>query len=145
MGLLENALDLAARVHANQFRTDGQPYITHPIAVQRLVRQHGITDEDILAIAILHDVIEDGYEDDDEEDTYEEFVELFNDRIANGVSRLSRKPNQTYEDFIQSIVDNPTDIAVVKVYDIIHNLSGSPSPKKVHQYISALTKLLPLI
>jgi guanosine-3',5'-bis(diphosphate) 3'-pyrophosphohydrolase len=58
--LLERALRVAAAAHEGQTRkASGLPYITHPVAVAMLLQQHGFTDEEILAAALLHDVVED--------------------------------------------------------------------------------------
>ena len=53
------AMDIAARAHEGQVRKyTGEPYLTHPFAVAGLVRS--VTDdEDMVAAAILHDVVED--------------------------------------------------------------------------------------
>lgn len=57
--LLERAIRIAVREHAGQTRKgDGQPYITHPIAVALLVARAGLSVETV-AVALLHDVVED--------------------------------------------------------------------------------------
>ncbi len=57
--LVQEALAFAARAHAGQVRKyTGRPYITHPIAVARLVHQFG-GDSAMVAAALLHDTIED--------------------------------------------------------------------------------------
>jgi (p)ppGpp synthase/HD superfamily hydrolase len=56
---IEKALQFAARAHNGQLRnyTD-EPYITHPIAVSRLVAE--VTDDPrVIAAALLHDTLED--------------------------------------------------------------------------------------
>jgi guanosine-3',5'-bis(diphosphate) 3'-pyrophosphohydrolase len=60
--LVLKAVDFAATQHRFQKRkgADASPYINHPIAVARLLSDEGgVTDEDILAAARLHDTIED--------------------------------------------------------------------------------------
>lgn len=60
MGLLAQALAMAERAHARQFRKGTSiPYIAHPMAVASLVLDYGGTPEQGAA-ALLHDVIEDG-------------------------------------------------------------------------------------
>ena len=56
-----SALSLAAHFHRNQTRkSDGTPYINHPIRVSNLIANvGGITDVKVLIGAILHDVVED--------------------------------------------------------------------------------------
>ena len=65
MNLYEAALQIATEAHEGQFRDGGQPYITHPVAVARLVEEEfelspcwlgcGIAS----SLALLHDVVED--------------------------------------------------------------------------------------
>jgi len=59
MTRIEQALRLACKAHADQTRkTDGSPYIVHPLMVMYLLAQHQVS-EDVLAAALLHDVLED--------------------------------------------------------------------------------------
>ena len=62
MNLLLDALAFAADKHRNQRRKDAEasPYINHPIALADvLANEGGVTDENVLIAAILHDTIED--------------------------------------------------------------------------------------
>lgn len=59
---LARALHYAAGQHSRQRRkdADASPYINHPIALLHLLSaEAGITDEDVLIAAVLHDVMED--------------------------------------------------------------------------------------
>lgn len=61
MSLVEKAADLARRAHAGQLRkwSEGVPYIVHPERVaNKVALLRGVNDEDVAA-AWLHDVIED--------------------------------------------------------------------------------------
>jgi len=58
VALIEEALDFAIEAHGDQKRRSGDPYITHPIAVARLVTSLRM-DPPTIAAALLHDVIED--------------------------------------------------------------------------------------
>jgi (p)ppGpp synthase/HD superfamily hydrolase len=58
-GLIDFAYRYAKEAHGNQKRKyTGQPYITHPVAVANIVATV-TTDCDMLAAALLHDVLED--------------------------------------------------------------------------------------
>jgi len=58
--LVRAALTIAAEVHARQLRDEGSPYLEHPLRVARtLVRDLGVTDPEVIAAALLHDVLED--------------------------------------------------------------------------------------
>src|SRR5688572_21496994 len=60
MGRLEDAEQLMVEAHAGQVRKHGAPYHTHPLAVMRILRDElGVSDEDALVAALLHDVVED--------------------------------------------------------------------------------------
>ncbi|MEX2032363.1 MAG: RelA/SpoT family protein, partial [Dehalococcoidia bacterium] len=58
VALIERALAFAIEAHGEQKRHSGDPYITHPIAVARLVGSLHM-DPPTIAAALLHDVIED--------------------------------------------------------------------------------------
>ena len=74
IGLVIRAVEFAAHKHRMQRRKDGDasPYINHPIALMHvLCIDAGITDPAILAVAALHDTIE------DTETTEDELRKLF--------------------------------------------------------------------
>src|SRR6478735_9175908 len=78
------ALAVASEAHAGQVRngSGGKPYIEHPVAVADLLERHGFGEE-VLAAALLHDVVEDS------ETTVAELRERFGDPIAALVDALS--------------------------------------------------------
>jgi guanosine-3',5'-bis(diphosphate) 3'-pyrophosphohydrolase len=79
MTRLLHAAKFAAEKHAPQRRKNpaATPYINHPIEVaEHLARVGGITDEDILIAALLHDTIE------DTPTTFDEIQNLFGSRVA---------------------------------------------------------------
>ncbi|HEY0717055.1 MAG TPA: HD domain-containing protein, partial [Streptosporangiaceae bacterium] len=56
---LEEALELASRLHARD-RRQNEPYINHPLRVAiRIMSHYGIRDPDVVIAALLHDVVED--------------------------------------------------------------------------------------
>jgi (p)ppGpp synthase/HD superfamily hydrolase len=58
--LLRRAHRFAAAAHGGQRRRHGPPYIEHPVAVAWLAHERfGVTDGEVLAAALLHDVLED--------------------------------------------------------------------------------------
>ncbi|HEV7563963.1 MAG TPA: HD domain-containing protein [Solirubrobacterales bacterium] len=82
--LVAAALEKARQAHAGQVRngSGGMPYIEHPQAVAALLAEHGHDDE-VLAAALLHDVVEDS------DTTVEELRDQFGDRVADLVAALS--------------------------------------------------------
>jgi guanosine-3',5'-bis(diphosphate) 3'-pyrophosphohydrolase len=82
--LVRAALEKARSDHEGQVRngSGGMPYVEHPKSVAALLDEHGYREE-VLAAALLHDVIEDA------ETTVEELRELFGDEVAGMVGALT--------------------------------------------------------
>ncbi len=82
--LVRAAFEKASAAHAGQVRngSGGMPYIEHPVAVAARLGDHGYGEE-VLAAALLHDVVEDS------ETTVEELREPFGERVAELVGALS--------------------------------------------------------
>jgi (p)ppGpp synthase/HD superfamily hydrolase len=77
------AAALAADAHAGQERqVDGAPFLVHPLEVALLVHGAGYRDE-VIAIAVLHDVLEKG------DVTPAELRDGFGAEVAAGVAALS--------------------------------------------------------
>jgi (p)ppGpp synthase/HD superfamily hydrolase len=90
--LAAEAEAFAAKGHAGQIRNySGLPYIEHPQAVARMLRESGYGDE-VLAAALLHDLLE------DTDTPAEEIRERFGERVADLVEVLSDDPSiEPYE------------------------------------------------
>jgi (p)ppGpp synthase/HD superfamily hydrolase len=88
MPLVHRALKRAVKAHRKQER-DGDaplPYVTHPIDVLNLLRYDaGITDEEILAASLLHDVVE------ETDLTLPEIADEFGRRVARLVGEVTRE------------------------------------------------------
>lgn len=56
--LVERAFKYAKKAHQGQKRRSGDPYISHPVAVGRILLELGMSAE-MIAAAMLHDVVED--------------------------------------------------------------------------------------
>lgn len=80
-----SALRLSVEAHADQLRKDGRtPYVVHPIGVmRRLSTELGVVDPDLLAAALLHDVLE------DTEVPPERIREELNPRVLRHVEELT--------------------------------------------------------
>src|SRR5262249_17870498 len=57
-GLIDAAYGLAEQAHSTQRRDNGDPYITHPLAVADILAGYRL-DTASIATGLLHDVIED--------------------------------------------------------------------------------------
>ena len=79
-----SAYEFAAKAHANQVRSSGEPYITHPLAVSYILLELGM-DTDTICAAMLHDVVE------DTDVTLEEIKKLFGQDVAMLVDRSEER------------------------------------------------------
>ncbi len=80
------ALNFAAQKHRDQRRkgSDQVPYINHPIAVAHiLLVEAGVTDETVLAAALLHDTVE------DTETTFAEIEQHFGQCVREIVAEVT--------------------------------------------------------
>jgi (p)ppGpp synthase/HD superfamily hydrolase len=85
--LLRKAYSVALEAHEGQRRRGSrEPYVTHPLAVARRLREEGFGDE-VVAAAILHDAVEDS------EVSLEEIVRDFGRPIAELVAALTEDPS----------------------------------------------------
>jgi len=58
MTRIKQAITVATKAHEGQNRLTGEPFITHPLAVQKILEEWQM-DEDTVVAGILHDTIED--------------------------------------------------------------------------------------
>ena len=110
--LLASAIALAAKAHENQVDRGGKAYILHPLRMMMRLRTN---DEELMAIAILHDVVEDthyGLED--------LIFKGYSTRVVDGVRALTRIETETYDEFIKRCAMNP-DAKIVKREDLRDN------------------------
>jgi len=94
-GIFIDALRFAADKHVLQRRKgcDSVPYINHPIKVVQVLYHTGNGDDpELLAAAVLHDVIE------DTDASEQELRKAFGNRIANLVLEVSDDMTMNYED-----------------------------------------------
>ena len=122
---VNRAYQFACEAHSGQFRSSGDPYVTHPIAVATILSSFRM-DEDSLSAAMLHDVIEDtGI-------PKSVIEEKFNKDVADlvdGVSKLDKLSisNRTVgeaENLQKMVLAMSRDIRVivVKLADRLHNM-----------------------
>lgn len=88
--MLSKAILIATNAHHGQFDRGGNPYILHPLKVLHYLNSN---DEELMCIAVLHDVIEDS------DVTYKDLVNAgMSVRVIAGVKALTKVPGQTYEE-----------------------------------------------
>lgn len=115
MSTLTNMLVTAAIAHYDQTDRANKPYILHPIEVMRITEREFGYDEELLMIAVGHDLIE------DTEVTEKRLRALkFSDRVISGIVALSKDESKTYDEYKVQVLSNP-DAMKVKYADLIHN------------------------
>ncbi|AEH51132.1 RelA/SpoT family protein [Pseudothermotoga thermarum] len=85
---LEKAYRLAVYAHEGKYRESGEPFVTHPVEVCKILAQMNVDIETLIA-ALLHDVVEDSDGKVKLEDIEKEFGKQIV-RIVDGVTKVSR-------------------------------------------------------
>ncbi len=129
------AFAFAYEAHAEQKRASGEPYVTHPLAVARILAEMGL-DPVAVTAALLHDIPEDTeYSLGDIEEHFGADVA----RLVNGVTKLSKFSTLTHEqqqaeNIRKMFLAMAEDIRVVliKLADRLHNMRtlGALPPAK---------------
>ncbi|MDR2350103.1 MAG: HD domain-containing protein [Deltaproteobacteria bacterium] len=111
--LTKKALRIAYDAHHGQMDKAGMPYVTHPIHLA----EHIGEDENLIAAALLHDVVE------DTAITFERLAEEgINEEVIAAVRLLTRDENVPYMDYVRNVKDSGNAIAIaVKLADLRHN------------------------
>lgn len=119
MSLYQIALTQSVAAHAGQVRKhNGTPYIVHPIMVARLVEAAGFS-EQVVAAALLHDVLEDTAV---TADTIQSTVGV---DVLRMVEALSENKSLPWRDrkaaYIDVVVAAGVSVWAISVADKIHN------------------------
>ena len=133
--IVKIAESIARRAHEGQFRRDGvTPYITHVEAVVSRIRTG---DPRHLAIAWLHDVVEDT--DVSADDLLAAGIPA---EVVQAVLSLTVRQGESYDDYLTRALAN--DLAIpVKLADLLSNLSDNPTRKQIRKYAAALLRVVP--
>lgn len=121
--LLQRAEAFATKAHEGQKRKyTGEPYVEHPRRVVAALRANGIEEEDVLAAAWLHDVIEDC------DVLFDDLCEEFGALVATYVSLLTNVQRSAGNRANRNKIDNvrlataPGEVQSIKLADIGDNL-----------------------
>ncbi len=124
---IREAFLYAQALHEGQKRQSGDPYISHPLAVARILAELEL-DTDSICAALLHDILEDCAS----KTSYEEIRSRFGDDVAlivEGVTkiitvRLEDKEEAHIENIRKMLLAMSKDIRVifVKLCDRLHNM-----------------------
>ncbi|QLF69938.1 bifunctional (p)ppGpp synthetase/guanosine-3',5'-bis(diphosphate) 3'-pyrophosphohydrolase [Peteryoungia desertarenae] len=123
--LLNKAYVYAMQKHGKQTRASGDPYISHPLEVAAILTEMHL-DESTIAVALLHDTIE------DTSATRAEIDELFGEdigRLVEGLTKLKKldlvtkkaKQAENLRKLLLAISDD-VRVLLVKLADRLHNM-----------------------
>ena len=154
---LKEAYDFARQKHAGQKRQGGEPYICHPLHVALILAREIGAESDVLAAALLHDVIEDCNV------TRAELAEKFGDPVASAVDAVSQltesmcgdleiskddKDRASDEKLLTEVLEKDEKRGfLIKLADRIHNLrtiSAMPPEKQQAKADHTLKILIPV-
>lgn len=112
MATFSKALQIAVEAHFNCTDKGGHSYILHPLRIAMRLRTQ---DEELMSIAILHDVIEDS------KITFEDLFKFgFSARVVAALQLLTHQKGVSYEDYIKAMEFN-IDALKVKREDLRDN------------------------
>ena len=110
--ILATAIKIAVNAHDGQFDKGGNAYILHPLKVMHYLKSD---DEELQAIAVLHDAIE------DTDVTYQDLRDAgMPERVIEGIRCLTKVKGQTANEYLQVVCSN-RDAMLVKLADLRHN------------------------
>mgnify|MGYP002883755327 CR=1 FL=1 len=109
-------------------RNDGTPYLAHPFRVAMSISiRFGTSDEEVLAAALLHDVIEDCDID------YDDVCELFGSRVADLVAVMTKdmRLEETIREvaYDKELADGPWEGRLIKLADVYDNYVDADSDR----------------
>ncbi|MBE3089826.1 MAG: bifunctional (p)ppGpp synthetase/guanosine-3',5'-bis(diphosphate) 3'-pyrophosphohydrolase, partial [Actinobacteria bacterium] len=142
--LLTKAYEIAKKYHDTQYRKSGEPFISHPLEVAKILAEIELDQTSIIA-AILHDLIE------DTEFTYEKVKKEFGASAAdiiNGVTKLdkivfSSREERQVENLRKMIIAMSEDVRIIliKLADRLHNMRTLSSVSKEKRQLKAVETL----
>lgn len=110
--MFDKAMFIAAREHLGMRDKGGHAYILHPMRIAMRLRT---SDEELLSIAILHDVVEDS------KLTFVDLIaEGFSTRVVNALRLLTHQKGVSYKQYIENMRHN-RDALLVKREDLRDN------------------------
>lgn len=112
--ILPRAISIANRAHRYQTRKfSGLPYIVHPLEVMSILERYGVTDEKVLAAAVLHDVIEDCHE------IFENDIRELSTDVHVMVRALTKSPSESETN--KKLIEGGFNVQLIKTADIASN------------------------
>ncbi len=137
MDIIEKSLEIALKAHSGQRDKAGKTYLLHPLRIMAKMET-----EEEMAVALLHDVIEDS------DITAEDLIKAgIPESVTDAVSLLSKLKGETYDQFMDRVLQNSL-ASKVKKADIEDNINvlrltsvRHADLERVGKYHRAWTKL----
>jgi len=141
---LNRALELAARLHADD-RREREPYVNHLLRVAiRIMSHYGVRDTDVICAALLHDAVEDhpaelaasvpgqaGGAGDDQAAALAALAAQFGTRVAELVAAVTNPPyaperdaHEQYREHVADSLRSSPWARVIKASDFTDNGAG---------------------
>ena len=133
----------ADKLHEGQMRLSGEPYISHPVAVARIVAELGL-DTDSICAALLHDTVEDCADKTNLDILAKMFgkdVSMLVDGLTKIISvQVADKEEAHIENIRKMLLAMNKDIRVIfiKLCDRLHNMRTLSAKKEDRQRAIAL-------
>ncbi|HEY2824738.1 MAG TPA: bifunctional (p)ppGpp synthetase/guanosine-3',5'-bis(diphosphate) 3'-pyrophosphohydrolase [Gemmatimonadales bacterium] len=125
VALVERAYQFSAAAHRGQKRRSGDDFVSHSVAVARILVDQQL-DSVTVAAALLHDVVEDA------DITVDEMREVFGDDVAGIVDGLTKISSLRFHSTAEEQVENyrklllsiarDARVIIVKLADRLHNM-----------------------
>ena len=130
MSKLQSAENFSKERHSVIIRKDGIDYYEHLAGVVARLKNLGITDEEVLASAWLHDII------DDTETSFDELDQRFGSKVAVMVLSISKDKNlpraKQEEQYVKQLKESTFDAKLIKLCNIsacLRDLKNAPVSK----------------
>lgn len=134
---IRKAYQFSKKAHLYQKRKNGDPYISHPLAVAKIAYEFGLDEVSIIS-ALLHDVVE------DTEITIEEIGKVFGTEveiIVDGLTKIQyfgeSREDRDVEALRKILLASAKDvrILIIKLCDRLHNMRtiDELGPEKMHR------------
>jgi len=144
----DQILSTAELAHTGQTRRSGEPYIEHPIAVANIINQYYPGERLLCTAALLHDTLEDAVANGNFKDEQELIDTIKNSyrnpeegmQVLSIVYALTHEKGGDYTDYMLTLASNP-DALKIKLADMLHNMSTSPTPRQAKKYRTAFDAL----
>jgi GTP pyrophosphokinase len=136
------ALDIATRMHRGQKRAGGLPYIIHPMTMACHAISLGQTEDDLIAVMLLHDVCEDCSVEPERLPVNE--TVLFGVKCMTHIRREGESKEESMAQYMQQLRQS-REACLVKLFDRCNNvssMSGAFSREKLISYTQETKKYI---